>query len=254
MRTALFSLLPILFGFAEVFAENNQEPPLFSFTLSSGFSSKYVIQNGLQLHDEAVHTQGTLFVPYGFYLDAFWSVGIDDSDFNSNTGDEIDWSAGWAKKVYGELGFDLRLSYYDLYKIFDYTKTDLIFPYAEINYGGKVGDWLNVTAYVAAENPFFADFDDMSQGLLFHCGLRPTLILTDSIDIVSRIDFLYDDGALGLDNAVIGRYEAGLLFKLTEHIAISAPWVKYSDIYTELADFDPRENEFWWGGGLVLTF
>lgn len=260
MRTGIAALLfLILFSYTNISAQEKSPPekesqPLFSFTLSSGYSSQYVIQNGLELHDDAVHTQGTLFAPYGFYLDAFWSAGLDDSDLNSDAGDEIDWSAGWAKKVFGDFGLEARFSYYDLFKVFDSTKTDLIFPYGEINYGGAANRWLNITTSVAAETPFTADFDDLSQGLLLHWGIRPNFTVLEFLDIITRFDILYDDGALGLDNAVLGRYEAGLLWKLTENFSISAPWVKYSDIYSHIENFDPRKNEFWWGGGIVLTF
>jgi len=194
-------------------------------------------------------------LPKNFYLDAFWSVGLNDNNLSSDAGDEIDWTVGWGTKVFDKLGIDLHISYYDLFDIFHYRNEDLIFPYAEINYGDiDLFDWLHFTPYLALENPFSAKGDDLSSGILAHAGIRHTINVIDMVDIVGRFDFLYDDGALGLDNSLIGRYEIGMQWKVNKYLSIAGPWIKYSDLYTRVSAFDPRQDEIVYGGGLILIF
>lgn len=260
MKTLVISVCISICFFPFALAEEQASEKLpneysFSFALSSGFSSEYVIQNGLKLHDEAWHTQGTLFLPKGFYFDAFMSLGLDDSEFSSDLGDEIDWALGWSSKIYDKIGVDARVSYYDLHDVFDFTKEDLVFPYLEVNYGEvRPFTWFGFTAYASVENPFTAQEDNLSQGLLTHGGVRYAFSCAEFLDIAGRLEVTHDDGALGLDTAFLCRYEIGLVWKLNEYITLNVPWIKYSDLWSSVSGNDPREDELFYGGGIILNF
>jgi hypothetical protein len=82
-------------------------------TLTSWTRAQYLGVNGSIFLDNPV-IQTDLGLRWdNLYANIWWSVGLDDSDLNSNFGDEVDLTLGWAK-TNGRFTWDTGLLYLEV--------------------------------------------------------------------------------------------------------------------------------------------
>ena len=99
-------------------AEPPPEPWQPHGSLSFTLQQRYIgLRVSRVLHDTwMLWTDAVLKLPYGFYLEGWWSYGLDDHDASSNGGDEFDPIVGWQGE-FGGLYFHLASVYFNLHPL-----------------------------------------------------------------------------------------------------------------------------------------
>lgn len=124
MKSILFAVMMILIA-------TNHANALGNFSME--YHSRYLLNNGAIASEKPV-IQSTIFLelPKGFYGLGFWSAGLDDPNFNSNFGDEIDVLAGWSQS-FGKFNVDIGGGIYALYDI-QKLRDDFYTSYCNLSY------------------------------------------------------------------------------------------------------------------------
>lgn len=240
-------LVIILIACLEVKIASAQEN--VSITLSSKIWTKYLGTNGFVYHEEPV-IQTDLFIslPKGFYVDIWHSVGLDDNNLSSNYGNELDYTLGWSGEIKGFL-FDTGISYFDIYKTFENSGEDIIQPYVVLSKEIPVSNSV-FSPYLKAELPFSAK-NSNSKGIYLYAGINHLLELTEKLSVNHEMYFLHDNGAFGLNSGIIGGYNAGLSYNISNHVILEPILIKTT---TPLFGAELRKTETVFGSGITFNF
>jgi len=262
-RTALkpsiliLATLAILLAAQCAFAEEREEQPPLSFKLSTGAYSKYLLEAGNLAYDgPVVQTDLTLFFNKppikGAYFNVWWSAGFDDSNLNSNYGDEVDYTVGWAGEVKG-FTLDIGVSLFEMYRIGS-LKGDIIHPYLEVGRPFHLSPQHTLTPFFKVTGVSFLpdeEGDRPDGALRMFLGAKHLWSITPGFSISQRAYVLHDEGACGRDSGFIGRYFAGFEKSIAKGLSFNAG-ITVSSPITHLDD--DRKTEVVYGGGLVFRF
>lgn len=249
MRKLAQALMTVFMGCQMVAADEQDEK--LQLTLSTKAWSSYVFNSGVEFHDEpVVQTDAFLQLRHGFYLDLWWSAGLDDTYLSSNFGDEVDYTVGWSDDVGKKLILDVGVSYFDIINLFDSGETsDVIKSYAKLSRTFPVGRIHELTPLFAIEwhKPLKGNFD----GVYTWTGLRYRWQVSDLFSLNSEAGLLYDSGAYGFESAIVWYANAELSWQLNETISLQLPSVRLT---TPLGHKPDRETQLVFGAGMSFNF
>ena len=191
------------------FGLTSPEPPI-SVSINLKASNVYLGGNGAVFHDGAVTQNDVTLGFLGCYVSLWISQGLDDSDFSSNFGDEINPSAGCAGSRWG-LDLDVGVIYVDAHHLTHGPDGDVWGPYLRI--ARSTGEWEHSLKF----EPYLAGGDSLEGGWLIHArGTYTMSIFREASTISISAGPTYDDGAFGFAPGVIGFIE----------IEAAIPWRK----------------------------
>lgn len=221
-------------------------------SLSSKVLSRFVNQAGLVLHDRPVlQTSLTAATPSGAYANLSHSVGLDDADPSSNSGDEIDYTLGWSGNVVEKVTLDANVAYYDVHKLFQVPQDDIVVPFLEIGREWQFGQHL-LKPRVQGWGFIPAVGKSSSWTLLTGIGLKHEWKISDWLKLNQEADVKYDNGGLpDTDSGFLADISNGLQWTISEHIEIEAPGIRLT---IPLTPFFDRDFEVIGYGGIAITF
>jgi len=199
-------------------------------SLSLTLQEKYIgLRVSKNLHDDAMIWTNLKVdnLPLGTYV-AYWqSVGLDDSEFSSNGGDEIDVTVGICQKLAG-INIDLSATLFNSPKFGDWWE-DVWVQTLVFSKGFTFGDHSFKPAMIVE---WISSTDDFDGGAVV---LRPNISHTWQNPFgLERVSFshcpmiCWDDGfdLPGDDsNAVFLRWSAGVNWQISENISATLPGV-----------------------------
>ena len=228
-----------------------EQGPGIAVTLSSTVWSKYVIGNGLIARDEPV-LQNDLFVslPYDFFIDVWWSVGLDGTGVNSDFGDEVDYTIGWSGAL-EEFNLTASFGYYDLFELGTDEGGDVFFNFLEVSRAfPDVLDGHTLTPYLNA-TMYFPHKWDVSDGVQPVLGLRHSWLVTRWLSANSDIGFIYDSGAFDFEPGFLWKYQGTLDWRLNDHLTLNLPQIKAR---VPLEPLNRREAVAVYGAAIIFNF
>lgn len=225
--------------------------------LKSGASDKYI---GLRV-SRTFHSENQLWseiyldLPKGIFADLLYIRGLDDSDFSSNFGDEIQSTIGWKGKI-SEMDASLSVCFSNIYPTDKLWNGDTILPSFRLSKDYKITDHL-IRPELAVE--WIAATDDIASGAIV---LRPNVthrwkapLGIDPLTINQNGMLVWDDGFNKPKNSSDGiffRYSACLDWQLSRNVIFSFPQYIISEPITD--PHDGRKGDSSIGGSLMLKF
>lgn len=244
------SVIPVLVVMLAGNAVAEQKDKL-NLSLSTKVWSKYLYTNSAIFHDEPViQTDLLIGLPKGFYLDLWWSVGLDGTDMSSDFGDEVDYTIGWAGSV-GKFDIDLGIAYFDLFELLDTGGDgDVLQPYIKLSKTLKLKKKHKLTPYAAFQwqQPLKSS---MSNGGYLIGGVSDLFQISPRVSVSSEVGMLYDTGAYNYDNGLVGFANFEASWQLTEKFSMQLP----SIIVTKpISTSDERTTQVAFGLGFSINF
>ena len=213
-----------------VFADTNSNK-FPSVTLSSVVANKYLaFGSGGMIYDRPV-LQSDLLISFqnGFYADVWNSSPFERYDHNYGT--EQDFGIGWSgplstfgvKNKMSDLNLDIGITYFDEPHVLTLGSDDIIYSHVKVSkmiYG--------VTLYGSYENYMSMPGSSCPGGNLYGVGINKKMsFFGDKLNASASIGPSYDSGGFGLDNGFLIHGEAELDWKLSEHMSLILPQVRY---------------------------
>jgi hypothetical protein len=191
-------------------------------TFSTKLAPKYLGGDGLIFHDQSVLQSGlSINLPIGFYGEIWHSAGLDGTNLNSDGGDEIDYAVGWSgNNILGGLGIDVGVTYIDLKDLFTLPRKDLLIIHNEVNWQTKISITSSLTPYIKYEG-FLPAPEGPKAGNILHLGIRHTWTPDASVfSLGQEIGGLYDNGACGAREGLVGKYKLNLSYKILKNASL----------------------------------
>ncbi len=227
-----------------------QEEDKLQLTLSTKIWSQYVLNSGVVFHEgPVVQTDAFLTLPKGFYLDFWWSAGLNDARPSSNFGDEIDYTAGWSGEIGKKLVLDIGVAYFDLWPLFE-TGGDgnVVKPYAKLSRTFEVGKKHELTPLLAIE--YHHPLKDMPSGAYTWTGLKDVWTVTKLLSLSQEAGVLYDSGAYDSQKTFVGYGAWEANWQVTKQFSIQLPSIRLA---VPVNDSD-RKTEFTYAAGGTIKF
>ncbi|MFC1625265.1 hypothetical protein ACFL1O_00045 [Patescibacteria group bacterium] len=220
-----------------------------SATFSSKIWSKYHVPNSVVVHDEPVLQNNLLTsLPKGFYFNIWHSMGLDDVDLSSNSGDELDLTFGWSGS-WKEFGLDMGITYIDGLPTFRMKRGDFIQPYLELSRGLDIADEHLLTPFTKIELLFPLDGGDNLADIFG--GIKHNWQLSDRFAVSQKVYLLCDDAGSG-NGALVGGYEMDFNWNIKENITFSPLMLKTTAPFSSVND--GRRPEATIGVGISFVF
>jgi len=254
-KVVIVSLMSVFLSAGTVFAaeEIKAEKP-FTITLSSKWMSSYLGAAGSKFHGRVVQSELLLETPSGFYFGIWNSVGLNDSDWSGDYGDEMDYTIGWSGPVFDDFNLDVGITYWDCLdvgRMFDKSGEDVLYPYIELSKEIYNKNNHTFTPYIKVAVPYPAKTTAPERGVYIFSGLRHGWQINDKLSFSQDIGLVHDDGAFGMDSGFEGAYKLSLDYSLTESVTINCLTFQ---AYTPLTIHDERVTETAIGCGISITF
>lgn len=225
------------------------DDPAFSVEVSANYWSKYIFDGVVYSEDPVIQTDLFIGLPRGFYLDVWWSVGLDDSSLSSNFADELDYTIGWSGEIRDNLVIDTCVTYFDFVEIGTYSE-EMVQVSAELSSDFELGEH-TLTPFIEYEHIFTVNWSEEG-GPQVNLGLRHSWSPVDKFDVSQQMQIIYDSGVTGFDAGFIGEYIAALNWQATEKMSVTIIQFQVSGPLESLSD--SREGEVAIGCGLGYTF
>ncbi len=222
---------------------------------STQIKDKYVLGKGLNIYDDPV-IQRDVFVELGrgFYVDLWWSTGLDEPNLNLGNDDEVDWTTGWKGEVGGNCKLDIGIAYFDLTKIFSIEEGDVIQPFAELGRKYELDSRHSFTPYIRAVGLVPIGWDkDARSGAHIFLGLKHDWQPCELLGVSQKFAVMYDTGTLvSSDRGFLGNYDLGLNWKVSKRATVNLPSFK---LISPISDLDDgRKTQHVVGGGITFSF
>lgn len=226
-------------------------------SLSFTLQERYIgLRASRLVHDDwMLWSSLRLELPQGFFANFWNSYGLDDLDFSSNSGDEIDTTLGWQGGLYG---FELHLSvtFFNLHPIERWWDDDNLVQTIAV---AKNFPLANHSIRPECRVEWVSEADDYSGGTVVllpnvtHNWYRPFGIgpLTFSHNTM----FAWDDGFDKPKNSSDGvflRWSGGLQWSLAENLTLTLPGFTALVPLTEPGD--GRKEETSWNTCISFAF
>jgi hypothetical protein len=226
-----------------------------SVTFSSVLASKYVSSvSGGTCYDKPM-VQSDLFISFqnGFYVDLWNSTPF--QGYNHNYGTEQDFGIGWSgalstfglKGPVSDLVLDVNFEYFDEPVLLTFGAGDIL--YGKINLS-KAFKWVTINA--CYEDCVNMPGTGCKGGSFYSVGAsKGVSFFKDRVNASTAFMFTYDDGGYGLDKGFFLHGSAELDWKLTKHLTLFLPRVKYA---LPLTVHDDRSPNIGFLGGFSYRF
>jgi hypothetical protein len=222
-----------------------------SWTLSMSYRSKYVFSNAANLHDAGV-IQTDLFIltKSGFALDIWASFPTNLGSTGEDYATEVYPTLAWNGKV-GDFNLSIGVSFEDLHPTLSLNGGDFYIFSGEISRDFELTTEVTLSPFIRAEVNFTLD-GSVKGDTMLKAGTRFAWKATDFVSLTGKAMLIYDPGLYGADVAWVANVEASLLWKLSEHVLIELPYLRYVDPFTSPGD--GRESDFIFGTGIIFKF
>lgn len=204
-----------------------------STILSSHWVGKYVGGSGTVFHDgPAVQSELTVAFSNGVYVDVWHSAGTDDSDLSSNYADELDYTLGYAGEGKG-IGFDLGVSYFDIFEVAKFGAGDVVNAYAEVSKGFELSEAQTISAKVKAQTYFLlleGGGNPENDGADFALVGEHAWKVSESVALTQSVVAVFDDGANGGDSGIIGTYIANASWNVSGPFSVDVSLNAYTPL------------------------
>jgi hypothetical protein len=217
-------------------------------TFSSMALTKYVDENGAKYGNGAVLQSYVSFsLPKGFYAELWNNTSLTRNNDNR----ENDLTLGWTGEV-GMLEMEVGASYVDIDKMVKVDESDLwkIFGIAKKEFqileNQKVIPFVRGQVYLPVKGS-----SDNKEGFHVLAGLEHFVQLSKPVLLSQKLSFVYDDGAVGFQNAKLVDYVCEAKLEIAKHVYLTALGRIVSPI-TNVSD--GRRTEIIGGTGIVLSF
>jgi len=222
-------------------------------TLSFAVKSKYVLSKGVEVYDKPVaQTDLLLNLPHGFCFDLFWSTSLDNADFNSDFGDEINWTLCWSG-VWRSVAIDLGVGYLDLVDLFSLNGGDVIQPYMVVTRPFSLNNAHTIAPYFRLEAEFPIKWDglDARKGVHIFVGASHLWQLFPDWLVTSKLALVYDTGTFTQHDAgMLVNYEMSIGWNINPELRLDLATYRLS---VPLSVHD-RGTENIFGGGVSYSF
>lgn len=219
--------------------------------LSVQYASQYVGSSGWVFTDHAgLKTDVTVSFDNGIYADV-WNFTNFEGDFEDGEANEFDYGLGWAGEVFG-VTLDTGVYYYN-YVGFGEMEGDSWCFYVGVAKQFDISDTHHLVPSVKLEGYIPAEGDSSEEH-----GADVIVNVEHSWDVMPELltlyhtpGLFYDDGQFGGESGVLGSWEVGMNYFITEDLTLDASWL----ISTPLAGMDDgRETETVLSAGLNYAF
>jgi len=216
-------------GLSPVFADNNWIPTgSFSVTWQEKYLGAGIPEN---FHDDPMIWDCLrLNLPKDFFLETWHSYGLDDNDFSSNYGDEVDLTIGWNKTV-GNYMFLFSVGYWNLHPLENWNDKDVLAPIFSVSRNFAIAENHSLSAGVQFD--FIGAINDFDNGAI---AILPSI--THRWEKVFQSDLISFSHTLGLmwmtggekmaiteaDDLTV-KYSAGTDWNISKNFFITAPGI-----------------------------
>lgn len=230
----------------------------WGISASSQWRSEYLGSSGFVCHKGPV-VQNDLFIrmPYGFSVDIWHSVGLDDKDLSSNGGDEIDLTVQWAGKMKflpwpeaQKIRWSFGAAYFVLPE-FEKIGGDFYEVYFVAERGFQANEQHTITPYIKVEAMFPSSGKSSLIGTYSHFGVKHLWKITSWLSLNHELSLMYDSGVCRADNGLLGKYSIGLNLRVYKAVSLDLGPLKVS---FPIAGAGDRKPEVAYGAGVNLTF
>lgn len=245
----LVAVAIFVFCSTAVWAEESEKEKILTGELGFSFYNKYVGATDGQVYFNKPAVQGSLLVshkPSGIYAE-IWSSYGPSSGWNSDFGDEIDFSVGIEREI-ASLTIDVGYSYYNLHNL-KHTAGDLHALYINVDFP----EIYKVTPYVNLEADIPTDKEVLEGGFLYKVGLKHILNLGHPVDL--NLSVSGHDGAFGAEPELIssGNLKISSTFEIWG--AEVAPEINLQKrIGKKAEDGGLTQNVVWYGVSISYPF
>lgn len=254
-------------SFAQATVQSTNEPPVrFNFELSSKWNSEYVSPFGKLVYNKpVVQSEATVWIkssgiPGKFYLD-FWNSTSFDT-WNSNPGDEIDYTAGWKGELWKGIGLNLWATYLDFLpvgtmpengdQIRFFTELSQEFRIKSSSLFGNDKTKSVIVPFVCFEVPRGLNGYEDPNGFRVYSGVKGNWEFIPCWSVLQKINLILDDGATGLSPGTFFDYKVCLNWRVSNWLSVEPYNFR---VITPLTDVsDGRKTETVFGAGLVAKF
>jgi hypothetical protein len=222
-------------------------------SVSTAVKNRYLVSKGIAPSDEPV-LQTNLFVPVasGLYVNGWWSLGLDDTKFSSNFGDETDLTLGYGGSV-GPVLLDISASYYNFHKQGEFGDGDAVQGAAVADLPLALTPVLTLTPYATLEYHVPIGWGPGSQDGAHVIGGLKTRATEGIASVGLRLAGFYDSGTyVGFDSGLLWNCAATLDLAVTESLTLQPVNVLLVAPVTDLDD--PRGFEGAYGAGGTWAF
>jgi hypothetical protein len=266
MSTGMF--LGLIIVSSRMFAEDSTNDPLvdFSLDLKSYYKSEYVSPFGRLVYDgPVIQSEVTVWakfrdIPGKLYFDVWNSYGL--KKWNTNSGDESDYSLGWKGEIFEGINLNLWATYFDFLPVGKMTDGgDQIRFFAEFDHTskhrlgsifGEPKSIVTLTESICFEAPYTLQGDKGFAGLRTYLGIKAGWEFLPNWSLSSRVNLCLDDGACGFQSGTLLDYRIGLSYQATKWLNIEPLNVRMIMPLSTMSD--GRERQTIWSSGLNLKF
>jgi len=210
-------------------------------SVSSGVANQYVaFGNGGVLYSKPVSQSGlNISFGNGVYADFWGSKSLSGDSWGSNSGDEIDYGAGWSGKIGHEFSLNIGFTYFDEPMAMTFGPGDVWYTHAKVSHDLAICGLGDVTLFGVYENYTTVAGTSYEGGNLWSLGMSKSLS-HKSLSVSTTGVLVYDEGTFGNDHGLLAK--AGLEFdwKVSNHLTVVLPQV---NLYVPWTVSDSRETE-----------
>ncbi len=212
--------------------------------------------------DELLWSEFNLNLPKGFFVDLWYSYGLDDNNISSNYGDEIETQIGWAGDLFKNINLGLSITLFNTYPIGDWWDGDIWLQTFTISKKFEILkhhfltpkfqiDWIS-------ETNKFKDGATVLLPSINYSWQEPFGL--ERLTLFQQVTLAWDDGINFANNNSDGfffRWEPNLCWELykgkhNNSLIMTLPGIT---ILTPLCDtHDNRKKEISWNCALKYTF
>jgi len=231
----------------------------WDFNLDTRFQSQSVSPFGKLIWPKPVEQQEVTVwfpkvngIPGRFYFDLWHSTNF-DSTFDGEGADEVDASIGWKGEIWNGIGLNLWATYLDFQPIMKTPeKGDQVRFFAELDRKFQITKTQSLTPFVRFEVPWGLKGYKDDSGLRVYPGVKHNWEFVPNWAIYQKLNLCLDDGATGLQPAVIGDYKTGLTWKVNSWLTIEP--INFRVVQPLNSISDGRETEMIVGAAVGIKF
>jgi hypothetical protein len=229
---------------------------LFEISLESMVWSRYLDSQGsvwskrpISISDITISLRKTPL--RGLYFNCEVYTALDKTAFaGQNFSNEIDLTLGFAREIKG-IQVDFGVSYFDIIPLIN-TAGNVWAPYVQIGKEFKLGKKHSITPYVQLDGRIPRQNHVPQNGIFAVWGIKHSWQITESLSLKQKVNFLYDSGAFGLNEALLFQYRVETRYEIHKPFFVKPLAIYFSTPLTKVND--GRKPDAIFGAGLGCPF
>ncbi len=235
----------------------------FGVSFSTQIRSKDVSYfGGLSLDEPVQESNLHISLPWwGFYVDFWHSMGLNDDDLSSDAGDEIDVTLGWAGKVKEWLSMGVGVTYADCTALLNKEGGDYVKPSLWASLPLKVAEDHELEPFVLLELVFPVSGSDA--GIVVTGGAKHTWKIGSTAVICQKLGLRYYEVQNSPEYGCLVDYRFSLGWKVLhrlikweplEHVTVNLPTIKAIFPLYNQHEANDKDPEAAIGAGFTIAF